>query len=234
LQAVTPADLEAARRYARAYCRWRCGGASGRGKLDPIYVEETQGRDDRRWWDKYSSCGDLAQGYAYHMGVRKPYINRAEMPGGWISGRNLLHFYDGRQGVGIASPTAFPALHAYVKEHGPPAVKPAADYTPAAGDIAFVWTPGLDDAHTFVWGDPTPDGFESFDYGAGGMSRSEFPGAKCNVKQITQKGGGLWVTKGARTKKLQYVVPIARLCADSDGLPCMPGEVIEELERRTP
>lgn len=240
------------RRYARAYARWRCGGnlplykgcpkdQTGRGKLDPVYVEETQGRDAKQWWDKYSSCGDLSQGFAHHLGVRTPYINRAPT---WLPGRNLLHFYDGQQGAGIASPNAYPMLHAHVKEHGPPAIRPPAGYVPLPGDLGFVWTPGQNNAHTFVFGDllsytggtvpetaPTLVA-ETFNYGAGGMCRTEYPGAHCVKSVIVRKPSGLWI--GAR--KLQYVVPLERLLADveEDQRPLFTGEAIEELEARVP
>jgi len=239
-------DLTAARRYARAYARWRCGGKlplykgcppgqTGRGKLDPVYVEETQGRDVKQFWDHYSSCGDLSQGLAWHLGVRKPYVNRAEQPGGWLPGRNLLHFYDGAQGRGIAAASSYPLLNSYVKEHGPPAIKPPADYVPQAGDLGFIWTPGLNNAHTFVWGDQIDaDHFETFNYGAGGMTRTEFPGAHCSESKVERRatGGtpGLWLGQ----RKLMFVVPLERLLADSAGLPAMSGEVIDELEARVP
>jgi hypothetical protein len=236
------ADLLAARQYARAYARWRCGGdlplykgcppgQTGRGKLDPVYVEETEGRDVKKFWDHYSSCGDLSQGLAWHLGVRKPYVNRATMPGGWLAGRNLLHFYDGAQGRGIAAPNTYPALHAYVKEHGPPAIKVPEGYAPQAGDVGFIWTPGMNNAHTFVFGlELDADHVETFNYGAGGMTRTEFPGAHCSRSKIEHRNGGLWLGQ----RKLMFIVPLERLLADSDALPAMSGEVIDELERRVP
>ncbi len=230
--------LAAARQYARAYARWRCGGAlalypgapagqTGRGKLDPVYVEETEGRDQKAFWTHYSSCGDLSQGLAWHMGVRKPYVNRATMPGGWHPGRNLMHFYDAARGS-----ASFPALGEYAAKHGTPAVKPAADYVPLAGDLGFIWTPGLNNAHTFVFGDLLGNGslVETFNYGAGGMTRTEFPGAHCAVSTITRRNGALWFGQ----RKLQYVVPLARLLADSSGLPDLSGEALDALEGRVP
>ncbi len=243
-------DLTAARQYVRAYARWRCGGGlplykgcppgqTGRGKLDPVYVEETEGRDQKAFWDHYSSCGDLSQGLAYHLGVRKPYVNRAAMPGGWHPGRNLLHFYDRAHGS-----ASYPALGEYVDKHGSPAITPASDYVPACGDLGFIWTPGQNNAHTFVFGNVlsfaanagnTPATApalvaETFNYGAGGMTRTEFPGAHCSESHIERRSGALWLGQ----RKLQYVVPLERLLADSDGLPAMSGEVIDELEARVP
>jgi hypothetical protein len=242
-------DLTASRKYVRAYARWRCGGnlplykgcppgQTGRGKLDPVYVEETQGRDDRRWWERYSSCGDLSQGVAAHLGVHKPYVNRAGADGkGWIPGRNLLHFYDQRPNARL-----YPALAEYVREHGAPAIVPPAGYVPKAGDLGFVWTPGQNNAHTFVFGHLLAFGnsrepetapalhAETLDYGAGGMTRTEYPGAKCNVRKIERRASGLWFDQ----KRLHYIVPLERLLADSGGLPAMSGEVIDELEARVP
>lgn len=231
-------DLTAARRYARAYARWRCGGKAGRGKLDPVYVEETEGRDAKAFWDRYSSCGDLSQGLAFHLGVRAPYINRA-VHQGWRPGRNLLDFYDG-----APDPVSRPALRDYVRAHGTPAIKPPTDYVPQAGDIGFVCTPGQNNAHTFVFGDvlsftANADNsiaaaaalvVETFNYGAGGMTRTEFPGANCRESQAERRNGALWLGQ----RKLYYVVPLERLLADSSALPAMSGEVIDELEGRVP
>lgn len=246
---MTPEDLIAGRQYARAYARWRCGGRlplykgcppgqTGRGKLDPVYVEETQGRDQKAFWDHYSSCGDLSQGLAAHLRVTKPYVNRADEHGkGWHPGRNLLHFYDTARGS-----SSYPALAEYVAAHGTPAVKPAADYAPQAGDLGFIWTPGLNNAHTFVFGNVLAFGngsgpadavaltVETFNYGAGGMTRTEYPGAHCAESHVERRNGALWLGQ----RKLQYVVPLERLLADSDGLPPMSGEVIDEMERRVP
>jgi hypothetical protein len=248
---VTPDDLTAARQYARAYARWRCGGAlplykgcppgqTGRGKLDPVYVEETQGRDQKAFWDRYSSCGDLSQGLAAHLGVRKPYVNRADGYGkGWTPGRNLLHFYCGEQSARAAG---HHHLADYVREHGMPATVPPAGYVPKAGDLGFVWTPGQNNAHTFVFGNLLAFGnasvpetapalvAETFNYGAGGMTRTEYPGANCRESKIERRASGLWLGQ----RKLQFIVPLERLLADSDGLPAMSGEVIDELERRVP
>jgi hypothetical protein len=248
---MTSADLIAARQYVRAYARWRCGGAlplykgcppdqTGRGKLDPVYVDETQGRDAKPWWDKYSSCGDLIQGVVAHLGVTKPYVNRADAKGkGWVPGRNLMHFYSGEQSARYAG---FHLLADYVRDHGMPAIVPPAGYVPKAGDLGFIWSPGQNNAHTFVFGNLLAFGnsqaaetapaliAETFNYGAGGMTRTEFPGAYCRESKIERRANGLWLGQ----KKLQYIVPLERLLADSDGLPAMSGDVIDELERRVP
>lgn len=245
-------DLTAARRYARAYARWRCGGAlplykgcppgqTGRGKLDPVYVEETEGRDVKQFWEHYSSCGDLSQGFVHHMGVRLPYVNRKAHKG-WISGRNLLHFYDSYTWPGAS--TAYPSQYVYAMAHGTPAIKPPADYVPACGDLGFIWTPGQNNAHTFMFGDvlsfaANPGNsiatapalvVETFNYGAGGMTRTEYPGAHCSDSHVERRNGGLWLGQ----RKLNYIVPLTRVLADSQALPNMSGEVIDELEARVP
>jgi hypothetical protein len=248
---MTPEDLTTARQYVRAYARWRCGGAlplyngcppgqTGRGKLDPVYVEETQGRDQKAFWDRYSSCGDLSQGVAAHLGVRKPYMNRADAHGkGWNPGRNLVHFYDGEIS---ARGQGFHLLADYIREHGRPAIVPPAGYVPKAGDLGFIWSPGQNNAHTFVFGHLLAFGnasvpetapaliAETFNYGAGGMTRTEYPGAHCVESKIERRANGLWFG----TRKLQFIVPLERLLADSEGLPAMSGEVIDEMEARVP
>ncbi len=248
-------DLTASRRYARAYARWRCGGAlplykgcppgqTGRGKLDPVYVEETQGRDAKAFWDRYSSCGDLSQGLAAHLGVTKPYVNRADGYGkGWLPGRNLMHFYDPCS-PGSSAARAYPALAEHNKAHGKPAIVPPAGYVPAAGDLGFIWTPGQNNAHTFVFGNLLAFGnasvpetapaliAETFNFGAGGMTRTEFPGAHCVESNAERRNGALWFGQ----RKLQFIVPLERLLADADPalVPAMSGEVIDELEARVP
>lgn len=220
-------DLTAARRYLRARARWLCGGVAGRGKLDPVYVTTTEGRDLKQFWDHYSSCGDLVQALAFHMGVRTPYVNRTEHTG-WIPGRNLLHFYDTAQVGG-----SFPFLHDYVKAHGAPARAPASDYEPSAGDFGFIWSPGQNNAHTFVFGDRIDAGHvETFNYGAGGMTRTEFPGAHCAASSVERRNGGLWLGQ----RKLQFVLEVPRLLADANPalLPQVSGDVIDDLEERVP
>lgn len=178
---LAPYVEQLARRYMRAYARWMCNGYEGRGKLDSVYVGCTERRDGPgpTQWKTYSSCGDLPQDLVFQMGVRKPFVNRAAYEG-WRSGRMLLDFY---------------ARDLSRAAHRPPAVEPAPDFAPGAGDIGFIWSDDGSDAHTCVFGELTgfvPGAFgpgdepgpefatkiETFNYGAGGMRPAEFPGAE--------------------------------------------------------
>jgi hypothetical protein len=62
---------------------------TGRSTADPVYRRIVEGRVG----SNYSSCGDLAHWFLYRLGVRAPWINRAENGpngrGGWRVGANL-------------------------------------------------------------------------------------------------------------------------------------------------
>lgn len=207
-------SIEAARRYIRALARFWCNGAKGRGKLDPVYVEVTQGRDKRYNWAHWSSCGELSQAIVYALGCRRPFVNRSESPGGWRDGRNLLDFYDAKH-----VPSA-------------PARPPAPDYRPGCGDIGFVWLTGFD-AHTFVFGDQVGSGparFETFNYGSGGMSPVEFPGAQQGAPEVSYHGHQIYV--GHKILHQVLTVPALLDLLDPSLVPQMSGEVIDELEAR--
>lgn len=201
-----------ARRYIRALARFWCGGTPGRGKLDPVYVEVTQGRDPKANWAHWSSCGELSQAVAEHMGVKQPWLNRSPH---WRAGRNLLDFYDVKH-----VPSA-------------PARPPGLSYLPEPGDIGFIWLTGRD-AHTFVFGDSlaldTHAGaqIETFNYGAGGMQDVEFPGARQSVSKLHTSGGQLFVG----TRILHQVLTVPQLLACCGTLPEITNDTIAELEAR--
>lgn len=198
-----------ARRYMRAQARFWCGGTKGRGKLDPIYVQVTQGRDPEKNWHGWSSCGELPQALVEHMGCDLPFVNRAPH---WRDGRNLLDFYDVKH-----VPSA-------------PAVPPAVDYQPGAGDIGFIWLTGTD-AHTFVFGDMLDDGHvETFNYGAGGMQAVEFPGCHQSASKYERHGAQIYVG----TRILHEVLTVPRLLSliATAKLPPMSGDIVAELEGR--
>jgi hypothetical protein len=150
-----------------------------------------------------------------------------------------LHFYSSER---AARDAGFHVLADYVREHGAPAIVPPAGYVPKAGDLGFVWTPQQNNAHTFVFGNLLAFGnasvpetapalvAETFNFGAGGMARTEFPGANCRESKLERRTNGLWLGQ----RKLQFIVPLERLLADSAALPAMSGEVINELESRVP
>ncbi len=238
----TDNEIEAARLWLRARARFLVGGLKGRGKLDPIYVATTEGRDgpgpEQR--KRYSSCGDLPQALCFELGCRQDFVNRAEHKG-WRPGRNLLDFYAGKDAPAVPS-----------------------NEVPGCGAICFVWSDSGMDAHTFVAGHVLTNApevlIETFNFGAGGMSPAEFPGAhQSNARlreawSVVLKSGvastvlvplgqartlgageksqrkltGLWVGN----RRLRYVLEVPRLLGlcDPDLLPVMSGEVIDAIE----
>lgn len=60
-------------------------GDIGRGEGDEVYKRITEGRD---FGKGYSSCGDLCHWLLFRLGVRLPFVNRAEFTG-WKSGQNI-------------------------------------------------------------------------------------------------------------------------------------------------
>lgn len=195
-----------ARRYMRAVARFWCGGTKGRSKLDPVYVQVTEGRDVRSGWAHYSSCGDLSQALCQHMGAEGPWINRASYKG-WVPGRNLIDFYDQRG----------------------PAESTPIGYLPEPGDIGFIWLTG-NDAHTFVFGDTLDGGHvETFNYGAGGMSAAEL-GAHQAASLLSTLDGQLRI--GARVLHKVLTVPKLLSLIDVSKLPPMSGELVAEIEGR--
>ncbi len=195
-----------ARRYIRAMARFWCGGVKGRSKLDPVYVQVTEGRDVKAQWAHYSSCGDLSQAICQHMGAEGVWINRASAHG-WAPGKNLIDFYG---------------------QHGPAESTPVG-YLPEPGDIGFIWLTG-NDAHTFVFGDMQDGGHaETFNYGAGGMSTSEL-GAHQSSSLLSTLDGQLRI--GARVLHKVLTVPTLLSLTDVDRLPPMSGDIVAEIEGR--
>jgi len=214
---MTPEDLKAAREYARALARWACGGKNSRGKLDPLYVEVTQGRDAKGNWKHYSSCGDLLHWHAEQMGVDEPWINRDGHGRKW-------EFIGDRGNIGkLQAP------------HGPAIATPVG-YLPEAGDYLMCWNTGNGDVHVRIAGNTNAGILETFDYGAGGMSDTEFPGASCGSVELVTNNGHLDL-RSIRTKaikRVQKVIPLQIIVDLSKKLPVMTGEAIDELEKRVP
>ena len=136
-----------------------CGGSVGRAEADPVYQAVTEGRDSGAMQQRYSSCGDLAHWLLFRLGVRLPFVNRAEHRG-WTSGVNV-------------SRLAFHAL-ADVDPRG-------ARFSP--GDIGIVWSkPEATDAHVFViLEDAQPQALLVGEYGQ--------PGGHVRARSIGYDGG---------------------------------------------
>jgi len=186
--------MEASREHWRIgisqLARWACGYGSI-GKLDPVYIDVTEGRDARGAWKHYSSCADLAHFIAKRCGVRQTWVNRSDddFAGPWVSGLN-------------------------VSKLAKPSVSPAADYEPGAGDIWIVsntWPQGSD-AHVCVCLGPDPelpDGIVSANYGATGMQDVESPGGKLASHSFVRRLGR-WRYGG---KELVRVLDVPNLVA---------------------
>jgi hypothetical protein len=151
---------------------WACGYGSI-GKLDPTYIEVTEGRDKRSAWHRYSSCADLAHFIAKRCGVRQTWVNRTDddFAGDWQSGLNVSKL------VG-------------------PSVAPRSDYEAALGDIWIIsntWPRGTD-AHVCVCLGPNPQlpgEVLSANYGASGLQEVESPGAKIASHELKLSAGRL-------------------------------------------
>lgn len=213
MPAFNPDDLPAARAYVRLLARFYCGGVKGRGKLEAPYIHVTQGRDFKANWHAYSSCGDLLHCIAWELGVRSLWVNRdadaspdgsAELGAAvswaarkWSFGaRDNISMLQGKNGPSIPTPLS---------------------YVPEAGDFLMCWHDDGSGVHVRVAGNTDAGLLETFDYGAGGCSPTEFPGATCNHVKLVTAGGELLVespTTHAR-KRVQRVVPLARLLLES-------------------
>lgn len=253
--------IEAYRDFIRARARVLVGGLRGRGKLDPVYAAYCEDRDGPGLdqWRKYSSCGDLVQGLTLEMGCSLPFVNREALDG-WRPGRNLLDFYDG---TGKARHSALKTWNA---ANGTPAE--LSNDVPGCGAFCFVWSDHGRDAHTLVAGRTFtgPKGeplLETFNFGAGGMSPTEFPGAKQvnavlrDCWQVTLNTGTIGQvylphgqTRSLRAgeksqrkltglwiggRRLRYVLDVPQLLelCDEDKLPEMTGEWIDAIEAQT-
>jgi len=149
---------------------WACGYGSI-GKLEPTYIEVTEGRDGRGAWKRYSSCADLAHFIAKRCGVRQVWVNRTDddFAGDWVSGLNVSKL---------------------VK----PSVAPGPEYEAGLGDIWIVsnkWPQGSD-AHVCVCLGPDPEQaaeISTANYGATGLQNVESPGAKIASHPLRRRAG---------------------------------------------
>ena len=153
----SPVDYRA---LAAELVEYACGGADGRPESDLVYQAVTEWRDFGASQRSYSSCGDLAHWLLFRLGVRLPFLNRAEHLG-WTSGANV-------------SRLAF----ANVAEFDP---RPDARFLP--GDIGIVWSKREGtDAHVFViLEDAQPSALLVAEYGQ--------PGGHVRARAIGYEGG---------------------------------------------
>lgn len=214
-------DLELWQRAAVALDEWACNGDKGRDKRDPIYLSVVENRDGRSVpYERYSSCGDRAHWRLWRLGVRAPFVNRAEYKG-WRIGMNIA------------------LLHG----RGTPAVTPTKDWLPEPGDELLIWNlPTGNDAHSLsiISYDPVSHIARTANFGAAGMSKATFPGAQCKVVPLIYTPNG-WMCgkrKVQRVTKLAKVVPLITAkpnFKDLDGNYIFgDGGTIDELESIVP
>lgn len=204
--------------YERAACNlieYACGYDAGRTKLDPVYIEVTEGRDgpgpEQR--KKYSSCGDLFMWLMKRLDVEETWVNRTDdgVNGNWKPGTNV-------------SDLAWCKL----------AFTPDSSWKPALGDCVIVWDDPLTrDSHVMAWLGPNehkPGEFRCGNYGAGGMSAAVSPGAKIVSKPLKWNGKS-WVY-GTRTVRrsigLVDAIKLSRGNIDLTGSPRTAEDLIDQ------
>jgi hypothetical protein len=166
--------LDVWRTLARALCEYAVGYDVGRNKIDPVYVEVTEGRDgpgpEQR--KKYSSCGDLAHWLYKRLGIREQWINRSDdnVFGLWTPGANVSDLW------GSSCPF----------DQVPPSGDPT--WFPDAGDVLLIWNTG-NDAHVMVSLGMKDGELVTANYGAGGMSASISPGSEMGSHKIEWRNG---------------------------------------------
>lgn len=192
--------IECYREAAVALDTWACGGAVGRSKTDPVYQLIVEGRDVPSSYERYSSCADRAHWRLWRLGCRLPFVNREErspLPHDWHVGVNISNLHDVRQG----SPCLF-----RVDDQGRKyATQPGADWEPSPGDELIIWNTG-NDAHSLSIISHDGSRAVTANYGAGGMSKAAFPGAKLGNAPLVFKAGHWWYGEGARAKQVMRVL----------------------------
>lgn len=217
------AELELWQRAAVALDEYACNGDKGRDKRDPIYVEVTEGRDGGAVpYERYSSCADRAHWKLWRFGVRAPFVNREErtpLPGDWHVGANISELWNGK--------------------HGSPARQVDEHWIPEPGDELLIWNTG-NDAHSLsiMSYDPATHTARTANYGAAGMSKATFPGAKCSPNTVlvyTPHGG--WVCGHRKVQRVLKLADVVKLITakpnfkDSAGVYIFgDGETLDALE----
>lgn len=177
--------------------RWACGYGSI-GKLDPTYVEVTEGRDKRGAWKSYSSCADLAHFIAKRCGVRQTWVNRTDddFAGDWVSGLNVSKLVR-------------------------PSTAPGSDYEAGVGDIWIVsntWPRGSD-AHVCICLGPSPEQpgeISTANYGATGLQNVESPGGKIASHALTRNPSGFRYGQKQLVRVLDVPNLVARISFKPD------------------
>lgn len=168
---------------------WACGYALGRSKVDPVYVDVTENEHGCAR-EKYSSCADLVHWLAKRCGVQRAWVNRTDDDFGpnWQFAVNVSRI----AGVGKVVTGTF---------------------LPEPGDMCISWNrPDTKDAHVWVYLGPNeakPGEHWSANYGAGGMSKAESPGARLASKPMRVEGSALMY--GSR--RVQRVLTVPALVA---------------------
>jgi hypothetical protein len=203
------------RRGVVALCEYACGYDAGRGKSDPVYREVSE---DEHGVPRahYSSCADLGHWLLWRMGVRDHRVNR-NANGGW------------RPIVNISLLCSL-GLTAGVGENGP-----GEDFAFGAGDILIIannWPMG-GDAHCQVLLAVGAGTARTGNYGAGGMSAAEFPGARISSGKFVFDGK-LWRSGLRAVRRVITVADMQRLAAapaDWSGA-ALTGEELDALDGR--
>ena len=174
-----PVDYRA---LAAELVEYACGGSDGRPETDSVYQAVTEGRDRGAMQRRYSSCGDLAHWLLYRLGVRLPFVNRAEHQG-WTSGVNVSRL----------------AFERFAD------IDPGRTARFLPGDIGIVWsTPEATDAHVFViLEDAQPDALLVGEYGQ--------PGGHVGARRVGYDHGLLFMVARAvhRVLRLDRVLDAA-------------------------
>lgn len=142
---IDPFDLLERQKVAADWLDWACRDGAV-PERDDRYQRITEGRDKPT--PGYSSCADLAHWMLFRLGVRLPWINRAEN-GVWHPGRNV-------------SALCWPPA---------PAREPRAGDKYEAGDVLVIWSrENTTDAHVVCVLDHFPEEhrIETAEYGQPG------------------------------------------------------------------
>ncbi len=145
-------------------------------------------------------------------------------------GANISNLHDVHQG----SPCLFK-----LDENGHKyAVQPGEDWIPSPGDEPLIWNKG-NDAHSLSIISFDGKRAVTANYGASGMSKAVFPGAKVADAPLAFRGGHWWYGEGVHMKQVMRVLRLVDYIetltakANLDGIPfddLYTGEVQDFIE----